>query len=191
MQLEQLTLPGPVHHVSIRAITTASLEDRQYQLLDDSARDVPCQVARLVNRLSSRLGRDGVLGVRRQSDAQVEFAYRYVPLTGQSTKTRRGSTTAKQHKSNAPGQRPLQLYVPPWPVDAVAVVPQGPPISFLYQGQQHRVAQHWGPERIETGWWRGRSVRRDYYRVEDQRGSRFWLFRRLSDGKWFLQGTFD
>jgi protein ImuB len=191
MQLEQLKLPGPVHHVSIRAISTAGLEDQQHQLLEDSARDVPRQLARLVNRLSSRLGRDSVLGARRQSDAQVELAYRYVPLTGQPAQTRRKTTTAKPQNSNAPGTRPLQLYVPPWPVDAIAVVPHGPPVSFLYQGQPHRVAQHWGPERIETGWWRGRSVRRDYYRVEDQQGSRFWLFRRLSDGKWFLQGAFE
>jgi protein ImuB len=53
------------------------------------------------------------------------------------------------------------------------------------------LAQHWGPERIETAWWRGRSVRRDYYRVETAEGSRYWLFRRLTDGQWFLHGEFE
>ena len=77
--------------------------------------------------------------------------------------------------------RPLFLR-PPLPLDVVSVVPDGPPITFRLQGQLHRVAAHWGPERIETGWWRGASVRRDYYRVQTEEGLRFWLFRRLDDG---------
>jgi protein ImuB len=52
-------------------------------------------------------------------------------------------------------------------------------------------ARVWGPERIQTGWWRGRYVQRDYYRIETATGIRFWLFRRLSDAKWFLHGVFD
>ena len=67
----------------------------------------------------------------------------------------------------------------------------GPPLWFHFAGQQHHVAQVWGPERIETGWWRGRPVGRDYFRVETTAGRRFWLFRRLRDEKWFLQGMFE
>jgi len=51
------------------------------------------------------------------------------------------------------------------------------------------VAAH-GPERIETAWWRGPTVRRDYYVVETESGARFWVFRRLRDGGWFLHGMF-
>jgi protein ImuB len=64
-------------------------------------------------------------------------------------------------------------------------------MSFTWQGKQHRVQRYWGPERIETAWWRGESVRRDYYRVEIPTGQRYWLFRELRTWKWFLQGTFD
>jgi protein ImuB len=59
------------------------------------------------------------------------------------------------------------------------------------RGQEHRIDQVWGPERIETGWWRGPMVARDYYRVETALGRRFWLFRRLADGRWFLHGPFE
>jgi protein ImuB len=52
------------------------------------------------------------------------------------------------------------------------------------------VARHWGPERIETGWWRGPSVRRDYYRIETDEGRRFWLFRELTNRRWFLHGAY-
>jgi protein ImuB len=52
-------------------------------------------------------------------------------------------------------------------------------------------AHAWGPERIETGWWRGRAVGRDYYRVATTTGRRFWRFRHLGDGQWFVQGMFE
>ena len=75
---------------------------------------------------------------------------------------------------------------------AVAVRPGGGTAStILPSGKQYRLARHWGPERIETGWWRGQSAGRDYFRVETATGSRYWLFRRLRDGKWFLHGTFE
>jgi protein ImuB len=77
------------------------------------------------------------------------------------------------------------------PVKLVSIVPDGPPISLWIDDQEERIAHRWGPERIETGWWRGRSARRDYYRVETQSGRRLWLFRRLTDGRWFLHGKFD
>jgi protein ImuB len=56
---------------------------------------------------------------------------------------------------------------------------------------EYRVTSSCGPERIETGWWRGQDVRRDYYAVATQAGSRFWIFRRREDSRWFLHGCFD
>jgi protein ImuB len=191
MQLEQLHLSGPVRHMSIRATTTAPLEDRQHRLLYDPTHDVPRELASLVDRLSSRLGRDRIVGAELQADVQVECAYRYVALTGTPSRVRSRASSKKRRRGPGPGQRPLWLHMPPLPLDVIAVAPSGPPVSFVYRNQRFHIARHWGPERIETGWWRGRSVRRDYYRVEDQRGSRFWLFRRLQDGKWFLHGEFE
>src|SRR5262249_38542822 len=59
--------------------------------------------------------------------------------------------------------------------------PNGPPRRFRWQGQDHAIARFWGPERIETGWWRGRDIRRDYYLVETTTGQRFWLFQNLDE----------
>ena len=53
------------------------------------------------------------------------------------------------------------------------------------------MARHWGPERIETGWWRRERAVRDYYRVETTEGRRFWLFRRRRDGRWFLHAGYE
>jgi protein ImuB len=85
----------------------------------------------------------------------------------------------------------LFLRSPPTAVQVIAVAPDGPPKMFHDHGEGHAIARHWGPERIETSWWRGRLVRRDYYRVETRAGRRYWLFRRLDDGRWFLHGEFE
>jgi protein ImuB len=83
--------------------------------------------------------------------------------------------------------------MPPRPVrieSLAAVVPEGSPVQFRLGGRWHRVARAHGPERIETAWWRGATVRRDYYVVETEAGERFWMFRRLRDGGWFFHGVF-
>src|SRR5205807_6815926 len=89
------------------------------------------------------------------------------------------------------GHRPLRLFTPPLPVEVVAAAPDGPPAAFDWQGRRHAVARAWGPERIETGWWRRGTVRRDYYRVETPAGWRFWLFCDLAGGGWYLHGAFE
>jgi protein ImuB len=94
---------------------------------------------------------------------------------------------------SAPGPmlRPLRLFDPPRPIDVVGIALDGPPAKFFDRNQAYRVACYFGPERIETGWWRGPSVRRDYYRVETTAGNRLWLFRQLQDQQWFLHGEFE
>jgi protein ImuB len=76
------------------------------------------------------------------------------------------------------------------PAEVVAVAPDGRPVEFHWDGQPYVVAHCWGPERVETGWWRGTDVRRDYYLVETPAGERFWLFRTAEADAWFLHGVF-
>jgi protein ImuB len=101
------------------------------------------------------------------------------------------STVPDYHFTTAPTARPLCLKPRPIPIDVVSVVPDGPPIRFRWQAGEHLIQHSWGPERIETGWWRGPHVERDYYRVETPTGQRFWLFRQNDTGKWFLHGAFE
>ena len=100
--------------------------------------------------------------------------------------------------------RPLRLLRRPEPVEAVAPVPDDPPLLFRWRGRLHRVRAASGPERIAAEWWRraaatpGRApadLVRDYYRVEDVAGARFWLFRTGRNAgspgtKWFVHGLF-
>ena len=130
-----------------------------------------------------------MLGVRLLADAQPELAWRGVPLVDRSARR-----TTRTKRKLPP--RPLMLRRRSAALAAVSISPDGfgesgRPVRFQLGGRQYRVARCWGPERIETGWWRGRAVGRDYYRVETTKGRHYWLFRRLRDLKWFLQGKFD
>lgn len=92
--------------------------------------------------------------------------------------------------------RPVRLLAPPEPVEATAALPDDPPALFRWRGVVHRVRRAEGPERLLAEWWRRDGPPRDYYRVEDGDGRRFWLFRQgLHQGgepppRWFLHGVF-
>ncbi|MCC7275114.1 MAG: DNA polymerase Y family protein [Alphaproteobacteria bacterium] len=91
--------------------------------------------------------------------------------------------------------RPLRLLRRPEPVEATAPVPDDPPVLFRWRTVLYRVRRADGPERIAAEWWREEGGVRDYYRVEDEAGRRFWLYRSgLHDGtatpRWFLHGFF-
>jgi protein ImuB len=94
-------------------------------------------------------------------------------------------------------ERPIRLFPTPEPIEAVAAeVPEGAPASFRWRRVFHRVAASEGPERIAPEWWRGGEETRDYFRVEDEAGRRFWLYRQGLYGetpqgpRWFMHGIF-
>lgn len=218
LQLEQVHLPDLVTDVALEVTATGKLELRQRSLFSHGEEtrlaraDDGRRLAELVDRLSSRLGALAVVQPRLLRDAQPEFACRWLALTGDAAErigagkqppTRPKKTAGSARKADSADAawarrdippRPLWLLSRPEPLAvtlaAAAVGTAAPPLAFRYQGRRHQVTASWGPERIETGWWRGGMVRRDYYRVETTAGLRFWLFRR-SDGAWFLHGEFD
>jgi protein ImuB len=91
------------------------------------------------------------------------------------------------------------LFDPPQRVEVIAEEPDGPPRSFRWQRTLHEVTRFEGPERIAAEWWHRApgdpGLTRDYYRVEDMRGRRLWLFRHgLNDERptplWYVHGLF-
>lgn len=193
LQLEQRTIPRPVQQVRFYVTSAAPIGDQQLDLLGELRTDVSQQIAYLADRLATRLGRDSVLGSRLRCEPQVDRAFDYYPLTGQHP-TRRISTAAARRHHAAAGMRPLSICQPIrihiGPAAKVRAQHR-PPATFGYAGRNHSIRSFVGPERIETGWWGGRGIRRDYYQVEDQRGFRFWLFEDLRNHHWYLHGSFD
>ncbi|WP_332772066.1 DNA polymerase Y family protein [Phenylobacterium sp.] len=176
--------------VTITAEAVEVLSGRQARL--DAAREAALEegLAPLVDRLVNRLGEDRVW-----KSAPVES---HVPEQSAQPGAPLGATAAW----NPETPRPLRLFRRPEPLDLVlALTPDDPPRQFQWRKQTHRVRHAEGPERIGAEWWRGEidEVRtdqvRDYYRVEDQEGGRFWVYREgLYEAgvpaKWFLHGLF-
>ena len=101
------------------------------------------------------------------------------------------------------GQPPVPVATGSWNCSPVAgsvrtfpasTVPEvGAPAWFDWQGRRRCIARAEGPERIAAEWWRSAadgSGERDYYRLEDADGGRFWLYRETGAARWYLHGLF-
>ncbi len=142
------------------------------------------ELVRLVDRLSARLGAQRVRRVVAQDTHIPEVAS--VSLPAQMTGTDDGWAAFNRYRAEVDlAPRPLRLLSQPEPIEVVAEVPDGPPLRFKWRRALHDVAAADGPERIEGVWWQEENVEaspagnraRDYFRVEDKSGHRFWLFR--------------
>ena len=95
--------------------------------------------------------------------------------------------------------RPVVLLDPPEAVRVIYAVPEGPPVRLEWRRRRLDVARYAGPERIAPEWWRDRpgTRLRDYYRIEDSDGCRYWLYREGVAGdrrggapRWLMHGLF-
>ena len=95
-------------------------------------------------------------------------------------------------------RRPLRLFAKPEPIEVMAEIPDGPPLRFRWRRVLHAVSLAEGPERFAMEWWRTQDSMptRDYFRIEDEQGRRFWLYRdglygrETSAPRWFMHGVF-
>jgi protein ImuB len=176
--------------VTLAAHDVEPLSARQARL--DTGREAALEdgLAPLIDRLTNRLGEARVW---RPSAVESHVPHRAVaharPLSGPPVGW------------DPETPRPLRLFRHPEPIEATALIPDDPPARFRWRGQWHRVARAEGPERIGEEWWKAEiedvSIThvRDYYRVEDQAGARFWVFRAgLYEAgqtpQWWMHGLF-
>ncbi len=147
-------------------------------------------VAQLVDRLSQRLGADAVV---RQAPRGS-----HVPERGVQPAAPLGPLPTLPAASPADLRpRPMTLMRRPEPIQTVSppdTTPEAPPAAFRWKGATHRIARAEGPERIAAEWWHAATpppptAFRDYWRVEDAQGLRWWLFRDGAAGRWFLHGV--
>jgi protein ImuB len=157
------------------------------------------ELCRLVDRLSARLGARRVRRLAAQDSHIPELAEAVLPA--QTINGDAGWNAFRHYREEAElSPRPLRLLARPEPIEALAGIPDGPPLRFRWRRALHEVIAAEGPERIEGAWWSEHGgPARDYFRVEDKSGLRFWLFRAglyrdLAQGAaaptWFLHGTF-
>ena len=177
--------------VRLAVAAAEPLEPRQPRL--DGQADHEDAVSDLVDRLVARLGAARVLRFVAADTHDPLRSSRLVPAAEPGAP----SAPWPVPEPSEPPARPLHLFDPPQAVEALAEVPDGPLLRFRWQGVLHTIVHAEGPERIAPEWWREPDApTRDYYRVEDAQGGRFWLYRAgLYDREtgppcWYLHGLF-
>jgi protein ImuB len=162
----------------------------------DATREGDDEIAFLIDRLAARFGSSRILSFQPNDTHIPEAAAVTVPAqTKPDTKL---AWEAVRSAGEAP-RRPLRMFAKPEPIEALAEIPDGPPLRFRWRRVLHEVALAEGPERIAMEWWRHQAAQpptRDYFRVEDKSGRRFWLYRaglygrETNEPRWFVHGVF-
>jgi protein ImuB len=162
------------------------------------------ELAALIDRIAARIGGKRVVVHLPQDTHIPERAVMAMPA--QHHLAAAGQAAWPDRTESEPPLRPLRLFEKPEPIKVpFATVPDGPPHHFTWRRVTHAVVRVEGPERIAMEWWKqdGKALTRDYFRVEDEAGLRFWIFRdglyeseaRGAEDKpvpvnWFVHGLF-
>lgn len=157
------------------------------------------ELTALIDRLSTRVGRGHFRRLRARDTHIPEQAVLALPAVDAPE-----PSLWCEPEAGEPPLRPIHLFDPPQSIEVIAEVPDGPPHRFRWRRTLHEVTRFEGPERIAAEWWKraggpsglGAGLTRDYYRVEDARGRRFWIFRhglygteKVNPG-WYMHGLF-
>jgi protein ImuB len=190
-RLESIALPEAVEAIALSTVAIEPLPDGQNGVRDIFRLPLPdsrhVSPFAFIERLQARFGEDVVQRLDCVADHRPERAYRMLPV-----KHNRGSgfsrETLPNHASAAeaaptgfPGSvRPFWLLREP---ASLAMHDQRPCLDGMLELNTNR-------ERIESGWWDGGPIARDYFIAHDRHGRRLWVYRDLASGGWFLQGMF-
>jgi len=142
------------------------------------------RLSELVDRLTNRIGLNAVQRYLPDEHYWPERSFRQATSLSEEP-------TANYQVGKV---RPLQLLRTPEVIEVTAPIPDYPPMLFRYKNKVHQIVKADGPERIEQEWWIQGGQHRDYYRVEDEEGNRYWIFRlghyHDKTYRWFLHGFF-
>ncbi|MCZ6516997.1 MAG: DNA polymerase Y family protein [Gammaproteobacteria bacterium] len=172
LRFDALDLPAPVNGIRLRAEVMARGDVVDADLFGRQRAGRGRQHLHLVERLRARLGMEGVYGIRAVREHRPEYAWQVV--------NRLSKTIRRNGPAQHVGKRPLWVLESPVPLETV----EGKPVHG------GKLVLENGPERIETGWWDGKDIRRDYYIVRSLSGVRSWIFRDCRHSAWYLHGVF-
>lgn len=156
--------------------------------IESAAEDHGTSLAACIDRLTVRLGAQAI-------SRPVPFAS-HIPERAQRWRKPLEPEPSSQGQL-AFHARPLKLLDRAEKIAVLYATPDGYPQRFRWRGEVHEVVRVEGPERIAPEWWRerGGARLRDYYRIEDGQGRRYWIYRQgiIGDGRggapdWYLQG---
>jgi protein ImuB len=185
----------------LSVLDTEPLPPQQLLIADAAALHASDSFDVLVDRLGMRLGFEQVNRAVVQESYLPEHALMLRPASA-STSSTVSTSGVKSAEWPAYRVRPIRLIEPPLGIAVLCLYAGGLPVRFFIGEQPHRIVRCEGPERLAPEWWREPASRwgtRDYYRVEDDKGLRFWIFRDTNSlesishapqEQWFLHGHF-
>jgi protein ImuB len=165
----------------LSVLDTEALYPMQLSLLHANPIEDESSFDALIDRFGMRLGFQEVNRIWVRESLLPEHAVEFRPAT---------APTGASAEWPAYRVRPVRLIDPPMRIEVSILIPGESPVQFFISGRKHRIARSEGPERLTAEWWRNKTSRwdtRDYYRIEDDQGFRFWIFRDPSE-HWFLHG---
>jgi len=173
--------------VRLGAFETEKTPALQHEAFDRAAADAA--LSELKDRLSNRLGARRVCRLDLKDSHLPEHADALVPAT---------APPAAAVDADPGLRRPVKILSHPEEIEALAQIPDGPPARFSWRRVSYRLVRASGPERIADEWRRQENAKptRDYYRVEDEEGRRYWIYREglyereAGTPRWFLHGFF-
>ncbi len=196
---EHLDLGFGIDALALSAPVAQPLHARQTGAFGDAQQAQAAAQDALVDRLCARLGEGAVLSPNLRES--------WIPEVGE---TLGPYGLRPEYMTASPGgDRPILLFDPPEPMQAVAELPDGAPARFVWRKVARRVTRASGPERLAPEWWKDADPEaltarlpdrsRDYYRIEDDQGGRYWVFRKgLYGGRddaglpdWWMHGLFS
>ena len=186
-KLDDIEAGFGIELVRLRASWTQPLGLNQRDF-EAGAEDHRTSLATCIDRIGVRLGGDAIRRPVAYASHIPERAQRWQPPL---------EPMPSSQGELAFHRRPLKLLDRAERIAVIYETPDGLPRRFRWRGGLHEIARAEGPERIAPEWWRERgTVRlRDYYRIEDGEGRRYWIYRLglAGDGRggapeWFLQG---
>ena len=202
-KLGAIDLGFGVDAVSLEAVGVAALDATQAGLGAKPRRLGAQGLAQLVDRLANRVGPSSIY--------QLAAVPSHIPEQAECRRPVSQNRQDSAHQAVGPSRmakppRPSFLLGRPEAITVIAEVPEGPPRQFLWRRASHRIVKAEGPERIAAAWWQGIGMSegpatlrpRDYYRIEDDHGGRYWVFREGLYGceaddrepVWYVHGLF-
>ncbi len=185
----------------LNVLSSEPFEIHQACLVEGEKEEESEHLARFLDQVFARLGERALRLPVSLASHWPDRAATHAPLTdGLKTLAHRQVIVAQGVKPPVRGLRPLRLLAYPEEVEVMSSVPDGPPASFRWRRVQRRIARAEGPERLTPEWWVDgeEATPRDYFRIEDTIGQRYWLYRQgLYEREaavrptWFLQGVFS
>lgn len=186
-KLETIDAGFGIDALTLEARETAPAPLHQPGFMEDGA-------TRALEELNDRVLNRGDAGLSR-----LEAVESHIPERAEQARAPSSASASHERapQANEAAARPLLIFERAEPARVIAAVPDGPPMRFTWRRVTRRVVKSDGPERIAPEWWRlAASERpRDYYRIEDETGRRYWLYREglygETDGaapQWFVHG---